>query len=154
MSKAKGRPGGRTARTKAQAFEAAAALLAEKRPMAITMADIAARAGVAATSLYRRWGNVETLLREVAVERLLRESPLADTGSLRGDLQAWGKSIARMLRSSDASSFFRVYLATALPPSVAGPVREAPIWRRVEQLETMLKRPGTRGVGAVTPRRD
>ena len=41
-----------------------AALLAEREPPTVAMTDIAERAGVAATSLYRRWGDVRTLLTE------------------------------------------------------------------------------------------
>src|SRR4051812_22755224 len=80
----KPRPGGRSARNKAAVFEAAAALLAERGHDAVTMTDIAERAGIAATSLYRRWGDVRALVMEVAVENLMRERPLPDTGTLRG----------------------------------------------------------------------
>lgn len=64
----KTRPGGRTARTKEVVFEAVAALIAERGYGNIAMTDIAERAGVAATSLYRRWGDVRVLVLEVAVE--------------------------------------------------------------------------------------
>src|ERR1700722_10386896 len=102
------RPGGRTARTKAQAFEAAAALLAERDAADIAMTDIAGRAGGAATSLYRRWGDVRSLLTEMAVERLMEDSPLPDTGSLEGDLRTWGRTVAQSLRSREGSAFFRI----------------------------------------------
>src|SRR3954469_11431266 len=74
---AKPRPGGRSARNKAAVFEAAATLLAERGHEAVTMTDIAGRAGLAATSLYRRWGDVRALMMEVAVEKLMRERPLS-----------------------------------------------------------------------------
>ena len=70
---AKPRPGGRSARNKAAVFEAAAALLAERGHESISMTDIAERAGMASTSLYRRWGDVRALMMEVAVEKLMRE---------------------------------------------------------------------------------
>src|SRR5271163_2939703 len=94
----KNRPGGRSARTKAATFEAAAALLAERGHAGVTMTDIAERAGVAATSLYRRWGDVRALLMEVAVEQLMKERPLPDTGSLRGDLNVWARTIVESLK--------------------------------------------------------
>ncbi|HXQ06429.1 MAG TPA: TetR family transcriptional regulator, partial [Bradyrhizobium sp.] len=43
---AKPRPGGRSARNKAAVFEATAALLAERGHEAVTMTDIAERAGM------------------------------------------------------------------------------------------------------------
>src|SRR5581483_9911844 len=98
---AKPRPGGRSARNKAAVFEAAAALMAERGHQAVTMSEIAARAGLAATSLYRRWGDVRALTMEVAVERLMRERPLPDTGSLRDDLRGWARPIATSLGSRE-----------------------------------------------------
>ncbi|THD74369.1 MAG: TetR family transcriptional regulator [Phenylobacterium sp.] len=139
------RPGGRTARTQAVVFEAAAALLAEKDPGQLSMTEIAVRAGVAATSLYRRWGDVRTLLMEVAVERLARESPLPDTGALAGDLKAWTAAIAGSLASPGGSAFFRVYVATAPTGSAEMPGRARAIGRRLEQVQAMLDRASARG---------
>lgn len=139
------RPGGRTARTKAAVFEAVTALMAEREPSAISMADIAGRAGVAATSLYRRWGDVGALLMDVAVERLTQEWPLPDTGSLRGDLTTWGLSVARSLRSREGSAFFRIYLATAPATGAGLGPRSLAIGRRLEQLNEMLERGKARG---------
>ena len=135
------RPGGRTARTKAAVFEAAAALVAERGHEAIAMTDVAARAGVAATSLYRRWGDVRTLLMEVAVERLSAESP-PNTGALRSDLRTWARRIAAGLTAPGGSPFFRTLLATAPAPSADafGP--------RLQQITVMLGRAAARGEAA------
>src|SRR3954451_6279341 len=137
---AKPRPGGRSARNKAAVFEAAAALLAERGHDSISMTDIAERAGMAPTSLYRRWGDVRALMMEVAVEKLMRERPLPDTGSLRGDLVAWARPIATSLASREGSSFFRAAIATATPAGADGSLRRAALNRRREQMELMLER--------------
>jgi AcrR family transcriptional regulator len=142
---AKPRPGGRSARNKEAVFEAVAALLAERGHEAITMTDIAERAGVAATSLYRRWGDVRALMMEVAVEQLTRERPLPDTGSLRGDLLAWARPIATSLARPEGSSFFRTVIATTTPAGVDGSLRRAALKRRSEQMELMLERARQRG---------
>jgi AcrR family transcriptional regulator len=142
---AKPRPGGRSARNKAAVFEAAAALLAERGHEAVTMTDIAERAGMAATSLYRRWGDVRALMMEVAVEKLTRERPLPDTGSLRGDLLAWARPIATSLASREGSSFFRAVIATTTPAGADGSLRRAALNRRREQMELMLERARQRG---------
>ena len=141
----KTRPGGRTARTRAAVFSAVEALLQEKEPSAISMPEIATRAGVAPTSLYRRWGDVRTLLTEVAVEGLMRDAPLPDTGTLRGDLRAWGRSVAAGLARPEGSTFFRVYVG-AVPRSgeeVAGRVQA--IGARLAQIDAMLDRARARG---------
>jgi AcrR family transcriptional regulator len=146
------RPGGRTARTKAAVFEAAAALVAERGHEAIAMTDIAGRAGVAATSLYRRWGDVRTLLMEVAVERLSADSPLPDTGSLRSDLRTWARRIAVGLRAPGGSPFFRTMIAASPPPAEGdgegGMARVAAFAPRLQQIAIMLDRATARGEAA------
>jgi len=139
------RPGGRTAQTRAAVFAATEALLETTGPSEISMTDIAARAGVAATSLYRRWGDLSTLLMEVAVERLTRESPLPDTGSLAGDLGLWATRVARSLSSPTDSIFFRVYVATAPVGAGVTPGRGPAITRRLGQIAAMLDRATARG---------
>jgi AcrR family transcriptional regulator len=109
------------------------------------MADIAERAGIAVTSLYRRWGDVRVLLMEVAVEQLMRERPLPDTGSLRGDLRAWARTIAANLGSREGSAFFRAFVATAMPAGADGSARTAALNPRIEQIATMLERARQRG---------
>jgi AcrR family transcriptional regulator len=141
----KTRPGGRTAQTRAAVFAAVEALLAEKPPAEISMVEIAERAGVAATSLYRRWGDVRTLLMEVAVERLMQDWPLPDTGTLRGDLTAWTKSIAASLANPAGSIFFRVYVGTAPAAGDDNSGRAQAVMRRIEQIGAMLERARARG---------
>ena len=144
----KTRPGGRTAQTRAAVFAAVEALLAEKPPAEISMVEIAERAGVAATSLYRRWGDVRTLMMEVAVERLMQDWPLPDTGTLRGDLTAWTKSVAASLANPAGSMFFRVYVGTAPSASGENSGRAQAVMRRIEQIGAMLERARARGEAA------
>ncbi|WP_251976112.1 TetR/AcrR family transcriptional regulator [Salinicola avicenniae] len=84
------RPGGRSARVQ-QAVHAAVRALQESgsREM-LTIPRIAERAGVTPSTLYRRWGNLAELLADVSLERLRPDETLPDTGTLAGDLQAWG----------------------------------------------------------------
>ena len=140
----KSRPGGRTAKTKAVVFEAVTALVAERGHAAVSMTDIAERAGVAATSLYRRWGDVRVLIMEVATEQLMRDHPLPDTGSLAGDLRKWARTIAAGLRDPAGSSFFQAFVATAMP-GAPGETRTAAMQGRIDQITTMLERARKRG---------
>ncbi|MDR9385687.1 TetR/AcrR family transcriptional regulator [Ralstonia sp. 11b] len=112
---------------------------------AFNMKDIAERAGVAATSLYRRWGDVRVLIMEVAVERLTEQYPLPDTGALEQDLRAWARFMARGLNSQEGSSFFQAFIATALPLGSSAAARAAALKPRVVQLEAMLDRAKARG---------
>ena len=114
------------------------------------MTDIAARAGVAATSLYRRWGDVRTLLMEAAVEQLMTDWPLPDTGSLEGDLRDWARRIAASLRSREGSAVFRVLVAAA-PATDADRIRRAGALRPAcNEIQTLIE-PGGRLRGEATP---
>jgi AcrR family transcriptional regulator len=141
----KRRPGGRTARNQAAVFDAAAALLAEKEPGSIAMTEIAERAGVAVTTLYRRWREVGGLLLEVAVGQLNREHPLPDTGSLAGDLRVWAQKIATGLRSKRGVALFKVIVASAARGGVRDSARVRAMEPRLKQIEAMLKRANERG---------
>lgn len=61
--------------------------------------QIAARAGVNPTTLYRRWGDVNAILSDVATERLRPTEPPPVTGSLQGDLAAWAELLFEELSS-------------------------------------------------------
>jgi AcrR family transcriptional regulator len=126
-------------------FKAAASLLTEREPGSLTVTEIAERAGVAATSLYRRWGDVEILLLEVAVDQLNQEHPLPDTGSLDGDLRAWARRIATGLRNKRSSSLFKVIVASAARGSIRDSARVRVMDLRVKQIKAMLNRAHERG---------
>lgn len=72
------RPGGRSARVGAQVHQAVTDLISERGYGRFTVGDVADRAGVADSSIYRRWGSLETLLTDVALTRLNARSPMPD----------------------------------------------------------------------------
>lgn len=81
------RTGGRSARVVHDVLEATVDALAASGYSAFSFEDVAARAGVSRTTIYRRWPTKQDLVR-AALLRFAEECPLiADTGSLRGDLQ-------------------------------------------------------------------
>ncbi|MCG8905942.1 TetR/AcrR family transcriptional regulator [Pseudomonas sp. DP-17] len=85
------RPGGRSARVQASVHKAVAELLEERERAELTVPMIAARAGVTPSTIYRRWGDLNELLGDVALQRIRPDAEPVDTGSLRGDLLAWGE---------------------------------------------------------------
>lgn len=82
------RPGGRSARVRASVLGETMALLVERGYAALTIGEVAKRAGVHETSIYRRWGTREALALAAALAHAEAELPPPDTGSLAGDL-AW-----------------------------------------------------------------
>ncbi|MFG2823726.1 TetR/AcrR family transcriptional regulator [Kitasatospora sp. NPDC048365] len=89
------RPGGRTARTRTSVLEAALAELVESGYGATRIERIAARAGVAATTVYRRWGSLENIVVDLADE-LAVSITLGDTGSLEDDLRTVARAVVRL----------------------------------------------------------
>ncbi len=62
----------------------------------LTVDEVAERAGVAVTTVYRRWPTKDHLAIALAA-RILGEVPIADTGNLRADLTAFAVALADSL---------------------------------------------------------
>ncbi|MGW2248755.1 TetR/AcrR family transcriptional regulator [Kitasatospora sp. NPDC001660] len=101
------RPGGRSARVQQSVHQAVRDLEAELGRDALTVPLIAARAGVTPSTVYRRWGDLRELLSDVAVERLRPDTPPADHGSLRADLEAWAVQFAEEMSSTAGLVYVR-----------------------------------------------
>jgi AcrR family transcriptional regulator len=143
------RPGGRSARVAAQVHQAVTDLIGERGYGNFTVGDVAAHAGVADSSIYRRWGSLETLLTEVALTRLNAQSPMPDTGSLDGDLRTYAAQVAREITGPDGPAV--LHLAVALSSGgkqglQAGAALSA---ERIRQLQSMLDRAHDRGEPAL-----
>src|SRR5688572_33420223 len=80
------RPGGRSARVRSAVLEATLELLAERGYDGAEVPEVARRAGVHPTTVYRRWGTKSRLVGEALLERSRPLTPTPDTGSLRPDL--------------------------------------------------------------------
>jgi AcrR family transcriptional regulator len=80
----RGRP--RSERSHRAILDAANELLAERGFVDLTIEEVAQRAGVGKTTIYRRWPGKGTLVFEAFAADYLNRLPLQDTGSLRGDL--------------------------------------------------------------------
>lgn len=93
------RPGGRSARVQAAVHQATRELLDQRGRAALTVPLIAARAGVTPSTIYRRWGDLNELLADVALEQLRPETPPVDTGSVEGDLRAWAEQFFEEMSS-------------------------------------------------------
>lgn len=70
----------------ASVLDAALAELGAVGYLALRLDDVAARAGVAKTTVYRRWPTKAELVRDAVRKGARYDEPLPDTGSVRGDL--------------------------------------------------------------------
>ena len=135
------RPGGRSARVQESVHEAVRALMAESGRATLTVPMIAARAGVTPSTIYRRWGDLQELLSDVAVERLRPEAPPEDHGSMAADLAAW----AELFLDEMASPAGRAYIRDALLGDPDGSNAGQCSAYAAEQIDTVLSRAADRG---------
>jgi len=106
------RPGGRSARVQASVHKAVHALMATMDRTELTIPQIASEAGVTPSTIYRRWGDLQELLGDVAVARLRPETDPADFGSAKADLLAWAEQYAEEMASGPGRQMIRDVLAS------------------------------------------
>jgi AcrR family transcriptional regulator len=80
-------------------LQATAELLLVEGLAGTRIADVAARAGVHETSIYRRWGTRSKLIAEALSSQMDAELTLPDTGSTREDLILFFVALAEFLAS-------------------------------------------------------
>ncbi|MCX5393260.1 TetR/AcrR family transcriptional regulator [Streptomyces sp. NPDC006482] len=115
-----GRP--RSTEADAAILEATRAALVDLGWSKLTMGDVAGRAGVAKTTLYRRWANKNELVVD-AVAVLFDELELPDLGSLQADIEHVVLQFAALLERPETK--------TALMAVVAESTRDEPLRERI-----------------------
>ena len=88
------RPGGRAARVRADVLRSAAELLDEVGYDKMSVEDVATRAGVHKTTVYRRWPTKPELVADAVGEHSAQAVPIPDTGTFAADLQALARQVA------------------------------------------------------------
>jgi AcrR family transcriptional regulator len=134
------RPGGRTARTAEAVRRAVVELVAERGSEHILVADVAARSGVHAATIYRRWGTPESLVLDVALDQLEAMSPIPDTGSLRGDVLAYARRITTSVGQPDGFAFLRAVIGACKLDHSPGADGVPHLRRRGGEIQAMLDR--------------
>jgi AcrR family transcriptional regulator len=82
----------------------------------LSVSDVASRAGVHETSIYRRWGSRENLLIDALLSVTGVHLPVPDTGSLRADLIAYASSLAAYLTTPLGNALNRAVASSADGP--------------------------------------
>ncbi|MEU0106014.1 TetR/AcrR family transcriptional regulator [Streptomyces sp. NPDC006251] len=107
------RPGGRTARVREAVLRAAEDALTEQGFTGLDLADIARRAQVGKTTVYRRWGTVTGLVADLLQDMAEQSAPHTETGSLLGDLTANARLVQRTLTDPRQGALFKALIAAA-----------------------------------------
>ncbi|MFJ3231527.1 TetR/AcrR family transcriptional regulator [Streptomyces sp. NPDC086787] len=120
-------------------------LLSDPEGADLSIPAVAQRAGVNHTSVYRRWGSREALLADVVTTRLERDSPLVDTGSLRGDLIAWAEGGVASIRTPEGRLLIRAVALSMSGSAAAQGERAQQFQRRIASIEGIRERAAARG---------
>lgn len=139
------RPGGRTARTRAAVAAALQAELLESGYAGTTIERIAQRAGVAKTTVYRRWGSLGQLVVDLFAETAGAEIPVPDTGSLEGDLRALARGGVALLRTPQLRAVFDVVVCEAVHDRAARAALTSFFALRMEKAAVLVHRAVERG---------
>lgn len=107
------RPGGRSARVRAAVLDATIAELASTSYEELRIEDVAARAGVNKTTVYRRWPTKGELVAEAVRARSAESISVPDTGTFDGDLVEMARSVARHLGSEPGGRMTRNMIIAA-----------------------------------------
>ncbi|NVK78972.1 TetR/AcrR family transcriptional regulator [Streptomyces morookaense] len=144
MSRQMARPGGRSARVQASVHAAVRELTSEVGRDALTVPMIAQRAGVTPSTIYRRWGDLQELMSDVAVERLRPDTAPKDLGDLVSDLTAWAEQFFDEMASPAGRAYIRDALLGDPDGSNAGQCSAY----AAEQIDVILTRATERGENA------
>lgn len=134
------RTGGRSARIQEAVHEAVRHLSAETDRDELTVPQIAAEAGVTPSTIYRRWGDLASLLADVAVQRLRPIADPEDTGAVDTDLRAFIEQFAEEMSSPVGRALIRDVF---FHPGEIYPVQCANFTR--DHLATLVARAKARG---------
>ncbi|MFC4030827.1 TetR/AcrR family transcriptional regulator [Streptomyces polygonati] len=118
-----GRP--RSADADRAILAATRAALAELSWSELTLGDVAARAGVAKTTLYRRWAGKHELVVDAMAALFEEQLELPDLGSLQADIQGVVLRFAQLLDRPDTR--------TALMACVAEATHDEALRRRIRE---------------------
>ncbi|TWP44987.1 TetR/AcrR family transcriptional regulator [Lentzea tibetensis] len=132
------RPGGRTARVRAAVLEATYEELAEHGWSGLTIENVATRAGVHKTTVYRRWATTDGLIADALAATAADTWPMPDTGSLEGDLIELAREIVR-----GTSPVFEAVIAAGFQSARARDALRDFYTRRHEQAAVVV----VRGIG-------
>ncbi|MCK2221666.1 TetR/AcrR family transcriptional regulator [Actinomadura sp. ATCC 31491] len=139
------RPGGRTARVRAAVLQATQDELVERGFQGLAMDQVAARAGVGKTTVYRRWGDPAGLVTDLMTELADQSSPHADTGSIEGDLRANALAVVEAVNDGRLGATFQAMIAAATCDERAAAALRAFYLRRIAEWADVVEPAVARG---------
>jgi AcrR family transcriptional regulator len=122
-----------------------AQLLAEIGYAAQTVEGVAARAGVAKSTVYRRWSTKRELVADALDIRARSAVRAPDTGSLRGDLLTHLRAVTAGLDAPIGRAIVALVTEARYDPDLGRALREGFVATRRAEVGEILARASTRG---------
>lgn len=116
------RPGGRTARVRADVLSAVRVELVRVGYAGLSYEQISVKAGVHKTTIYRRWPDKNGLVSDALADLAAQAIPIPDTGSVGADLRVLAQSVHRAITSTDGGGLLRAMLSASNAPAVRLPI--------------------------------
>jgi len=107
------RPIGRGPKVRAAVLTAALAEVAEVGYAALSVDNVARRAGVHKTTVYRHWKDRAGLITGALTQHVADEVPVPDTHAIDTDLREYARSVVRWLTSSPGQVVFAAIMSDA-----------------------------------------
>lgn len=112
------RTGGRSARVRESVLSATLEQVAEHGIEGLSIGDVAARAGVAETTIYRRWGTRTALIADAITQLAADGNPVPDTGAVRTDLRVLAEQVSHLLVRPGIARLVGTAIALSTDPEV------------------------------------
>lgn len=139
------RPGGRSSETAARVRAATLALLAEQGYERLQLPEVAVRAGVNKSTVYRRWPSKPQLVAELLGAMADERVPNPDTGALVTDLELMLSRVADVLRTPAVRAVIRAVITLAEDDPEADSVRRTFWARQFDDAAPVIERAIARG---------
>ncbi|MEU0504770.1 TetR/AcrR family transcriptional regulator [Nocardia sp. NPDC005998] len=137
-------PLGRGPKVRAAVLAATVVELSERGYSAFTVDNVAQRAGVHKTTVYRRWPDRDALIADALADSVAAEIPIPDTGSVEDDLRALARSLVGWINSPSGRAVLAVMLPSAGLPAPPDATRH--VFRdRIRRALPVVARAITRG---------
>jgi AcrR family transcriptional regulator len=116
------RPAGRAARVYAAVLDATSEMLTEVDYDLLSTDEVASRAGVHKTTVYRRWQTKPELIAAAVAAHAEQNMTIADTGTIAGDLHALARTVVANVGPAGGAHRSRFIVAAG---ALAGPTQDA-----------------------------
>ncbi|MEZ0069387.1 AcrR family transcriptional regulator [Streptacidiphilus sp. MAP12-20] len=137
---------GRGAKVRAAVLAATVDELLERGYATLTIDQIAQRAGVHKTTVYRRWSDLDTLVVDALTGHIAPDIPIPDTGDIAEDLRLLARGLVAWINSPSGRAVLAVMLSDAggrIPELAEG--RRRIFHDRIERARPVVTRAVERG---------